>query len=243
MARRILDEKLMRKLADKLGKKDLKAINVAVSKRAAKLGTSPEAALVILAKENGIGVAHYQRKLDAVKQTEIRQALPAIFVTEGASRGASKASKSSKMRTKAAGTSSRQRLKGAIEYLIEDNELRDRCQDLLLAPKNFDRAINQATLVLEDRIRKKSEPPSKMVGETLVNYAFKEEIAKTVLEIASGDSEDQRGFTQMLRGVVPAFRNKTHHHIIRGFSREEAMRVCGFIDVLIRTVENTKKIR
>ena len=29
------------------------------------------------------------------------------------------------------------------------------------------------------------------------------------------------------------FRNLTHHHITNQFTREEAMRVCGFIDVLV----------
>src|SRR5206468_1107234 len=106
---------------------------------------------------------------------------------------------------------------------------------------NFDRPINQATLVLEDRIRKKAQPPKRLVGENLVGYSFNENFSKTVLTVAGGDSDDQRGFTQMLRGIVPAFRNKTHHHIINSFSREEAMRVCGFIDVLLRVVDNATK--
>ena len=134
-------------------------------------------------------------------------------------------------------------LKAAIEYLIEDPELRGRCQDILLARANFDRPINQATLVLEDRIRKKAQPPTRLTGESLVGFAFNEDLARTVLQVASGDSDDQRGFAQMLRGIVPAFRNKTHHHIINSFSREEAMRVCGFIDVLLRVVDNTTKVK
>jgi len=134
-------------------------------------------------------------------------------------------------------------LKLAIEYLIEDQELRSRCQDILMASANFDRPINQATLVLEDRMRKKAEPTAKLVGENLVGYAFNEEISKTVLRVASNDADDQRGFTQILRGVVAAFRNKTHHHVVNNFSREEAMRVCGFIDVLLRVVDNSVKVK
>jgi uncharacterized protein (TIGR02391 family) len=114
---------------------------------------------------------------------------------------------------------------------------------MLLAAKNFDRAINQATQVLEDRIRKKSKPEKKLVGEALVNFAFSSDLSETVLQIASGEAEDQRGYTQIMRGVVPAFRNKTHHHIINDFSREEAMRVCGFIDVLIRAVDSSRKVK
>jgi hypothetical protein len=57
--------------------------------------------------------------------------------------------------------------KGAAEVgHREDPDLLSRCGDLLIASYNFDRAINQATLVLEDRIRKKAQPPSSS-GETL----------------------------------------------------------------------------
>jgi hypothetical protein len=76
-----------------------------------------------------------------------------------------------------------------------------------------------------------------------VGFAFNEDISKTLLRVASNDADDQRGFSQILRGVVPAFRNATHHHVINSFSREEAMRVCGFIDVLLRVVDSSVKVR
>ncbi|MFZ3387012.1 MAG: TIGR02391 family protein [Candidatus Hydromicrobium sp.] len=112
-----------------------------------------------------------------------------------------------------------------------------------MAPKNFDRPINQATLVLEDRIRNKAQPSPKLVGENLINYAFNEDLSKTMLQVASKDTDDQRGFTQILRGVVHMFRNKTHHHITASFSREDAIRVCGFIDVLLRVVDKSVKVK
>lgn len=241
MARpRILDQKIMSKIAKKLGKNDFTFVNGMVSKKAWKHGISAEAALILLAKEHGIGTSTYQRNLDVTKQAEVRDALPAIF--------ASAKSISHSTRTKNGNgvkstISKKASLKLAIEYLIEDQELRTRCQDILMASANFDRPINQATLVLEDRIRKKAQPTVKLVGENLVGYAFNEDISKTVLRVASNDSDDQRGFTQILRGVVPAFRNKTHHHIVNNFSREEAIRVCGFIDVLLRVVDSSVKIK
>lgn len=236
---RILDQKIMLKIAKKLGKKDITAVNPMVSRKAAKLGISSEAALIILAKECGIGTATYYRSLDPTKQGEVRDALPTVFTA--ISRSSQKKQVSTKKSV--AAPSKRAVLKSAIEYLIEDDALRDRCGDILLASSNFDRPINQATLVLEDRIRKKAQPQKKLVGEGLVNFAFNEDLSRTVLRIASNDPDDQRGFTQILRGVVPAFRNKTHHHVINTFSREEAMRVCGFIDVLIRVVDHSVKIK
>jgi uncharacterized protein (TIGR02391 family) len=240
MPRRILDPKIMAKIANKIGKKDITDINKMVYKKATKLGISSEAALILLAKEYDIGTSIYQQSLDAAKQAEVRDALPSIFAP------AQSASPGGKIKSGSRATpvlNKRASLKLTIEYLIEDQELRSRCQDILLAPANFDRPINQATLVLEDRIREKAKPTKKLVGENLVGYAFNEEISKTVLRVASNDPEDQRGFTQMLRGIFAAFRNKTHHQIIKNVSREEAMRVCGFIDVLLRVVDNSVKAK
>jgi hypothetical protein len=237
---RILDQKIMSKIAKKLGRKDITVVNGIVSKKAAKLGVSSEAALIILAKEYGIGTSTYQRNLDATKQAEVRDALPTIFASN--TRVASNTGKNT-ARKSVPTNNKRASLKSAIEYLIQDDELRDRCGDILLASSKFDRPINQATQVLEDRIRKKAQPSTKLVGENLVGFAFNEELSKTVLRVASNDPDDQRGFTQILRGIVPAFRNKTHHHITDSFSREDAMRVCGFIDVLIRVVDSSVKIK
>jgi len=203
MARpRILDQKIMLKIAKKLGKKNIVAINGIVSNKASKLGISAEVALILLAKEHGIGTSTYQRNLDVTKQAEVRDALPSIFAPVRATNHASKI----KNRNETKPTISKKAsLKLAIEYLIEDQELRSRCQDILMAFANFDRPINQATLILEDRIRKKALPTKKIVGENLVNHAFNEEISKTVLRVASNDPDDQRGFTQMLRGIFAAF--------------------------------------
>jgi uncharacterized protein (TIGR02391 family) len=230
----------MEKIAKKIGKKNITAVNGIVSRKASKLGISSEAALVILAREHGIGTSTYQRRLDSTRQAEVRDSLPALFVpgrvrlVGGRQKNVGRAKPAINKRAS---------LKFAIEYLIQDQELRERCQDILLASANFDRPVNQATLVLEDRIRRRAQPPRRLVGENLVGYAFNDDISKTVLRVASKDADDQRGFTQMLRGIVPAFRNKTHHHIIDNFSREEAMRVCGFIDVLLRVVDNSAKIK
>lgn len=241
MARpRILDSKIMSKVAKKLGKKDITAVNGMVSKKASKLGISAEAALILLAKEHGIGTSTYQRSLEVTKQAEVRDALPAIFAPSKIINHSSKTKNGNGTKP---GISKKASLKLAIEYLIEDQELRSRCQDILMASANFDRPINQATLVLEDRIRKKAQPTAKLVGENLVGYAFNEEISKTVLRVASNDADDQRGFTQILRGVVAAFRNKTHHHVVNSFSRQEAMRVCGFIGVLLRIIDNSVKLK
>ena len=59
-----------------------------------------------------------------------------------------------------------------------------------------------------------------------------------MLRVSSNEDEDQRGYTWFMKDVVSAFRNRTHHHLTDTFSREDAMRVCGFIDVLLRVVDD-----
>jgi len=64
MARRRLDEKLMTKLATKLGKSKLPDVNKVVSAYARRNKISSEAALVRLAHDHGIGASRYLRSLD-----------------------------------------------------------------------------------------------------------------------------------------------------------------------------------
>jgi uncharacterized protein (TIGR02391 family) len=238
MRPRTLDHKIMTKLAKKLGKPSTADIYRLVYARASRQGISSEAALIQLAREHGIGTATYQGKLDPTKQAEARTNLP-FLLGSGIHRGGA----STKPQGKKNALSAKAMYKATIASLIQDDELRERCADLLVAKKHFDRAINQATLVLEDRIRHKAQPLKDLVGESLVGSSFNEELAKTVLQVSSGNSDDQRGFTQILRGIVPTFRNKTHHHVTASFSREDAMRVCGFIDVLLRIVDSSQKVR
>jgi hypothetical protein len=234
----VLDVKILTKIAQKRGARDLNVIRKLVSARARRRRISAEAALIILAEEHGVGTAVYQRKLDPAKQMEARNAVPALPLPPSG-RAAKEANRTGTTRSTG---SARSKLRAVIEYVIQDPELRSRCTDILMAPDNFDRPINTATLVLEDRIRRKVQPPTRLVGENLVGFAFNEEAAKTRLQVAGAEPDDQRGFTQIMRGIVPAFRNRTHHHVTNTFSREDAMRVCGFIDVLLRVVDNAAKV-
>jgi hypothetical protein len=103
--------------------------------------------------------------------------------------------------------------KGAAEVgHREDPDLLSRCGDLLIASYNFDRAINQATLVLEDRIRKKAQPPSSS-GETLSLRSLGESRRQLVAQFrASGGhfgkyGERRKSTTRWLRAWI---RSSTH---------------------------------
>ncbi len=240
MGARRLDARIMAKLAKKLGK-DTVSVNKLVYARAQRLGISSPAALVLVARDHGIGTARYQAGLDASTQAEIRQAIPAAIAP--LARNIAGPSRRAAGRARAARTSPAANLRAAIKYLIQDGQLQMRTAPVLAGRGPFDIAINQATLVLEDRIRGKAQPPRRMVGEDLVNYAFKEDPDITVLLVPGGERDEQRGYTQMLRGIFASFRNKTHHHITATFTREDAIRVCGFIDAMLRVVDGCTKVK
>lgn len=128
---------------------------------------------------------------------------------------------------------------GSLYNSIEDGELRSRCADLLSAASHFDRVINQATLVLEDRIRRKASADKSLVGVKLINEVIKAKPSESRLVISS-TPEEQEGIANICRGLMLALRNETHHHLVEGFSREEAFHICGFIDRILKLVDNAQ---
>ena len=128
---------------------------------------------------------------------------------------------------------------GSIYNSIVDEELKARCSDILSAPGNFDRVINQSTQVLEDRIRRKSKCDRTLVGVHLVNKALNPDLGKTIL-IASENSEEHEGVCHICRGLMIGFRNPTHHHLTDSFTREEALKFCAFVDSILQIIEKAK---
>lgn len=125
-----------------------------------------------------------------------------------------------------------------ISNYIHDKELRDRCLDLLEADSKYDRVINQATQVLEDRVRTKAKLTDRLEGVRLINATLNPDPSKTVLKV-SNDPDEQQGFCDMCRGIMLAFRNPTHHYLTDKITREEAFKVCAFIDTLLPLIEKS----
>jgi uncharacterized protein (TIGR02391 family) len=128
---------------------------------------------------------------------------------------------------------------GSIYNSIIDEELKGRCSDILSAPGNFDRVINQATQVLEDRIRKRAKTDRKLVGVSLVNKALNTDISKTII-IISDNPEEHEGICHICRGLMVGFRNPTHHQLSDNFTREDALKFCAFIDNVLQIIDKAK---
>lgn len=125
---------------------------------------------------------------------------------------------------------------GSIYNSIQDEELKTRCSDILSAPSNFDRVINQSTQVLEDRIRKRSKCDRSLVGVNLINKALNPDLSKTILVI-SQNQEEHEGVCHICRGLMIGFRNPSHHQLTDNFSREEALKFCAFVDSILQIVD------
>ncbi len=127
--------------------------------------------------------------------------------------------------------------------VIRDNELRRRCTDLLGAADNYDRALREATVILEDRLRRKAghdilagliPASADQTGSNLVpTLCFP---GKPVL-IYSTDRSKRAAFQQMLLGVVLHLRNPSHHALDDSKQWSWAWSVVGLIDRLLEDVE------
>ena len=128
---------------------------------------------------------------------------------------------------------------GSIYNSILDEELKARCSDILSAPGNFDRVINQSTQVLEDRIRSKAKAERSLVGVNLVNKVLHSDLSKTII-VTADNQEEHEGICHICRGLMVGFRNPTHHHLSDNFTREEALKFCAFIDNILQIIDKAK---
>lgn len=229
MAQKRLDPKLLKKMATKTAKAE-KYLRERISKKASKQGVSSTAAQLIWAQELGIGIANALHKAPPHVREEVRSA--------GAARAAAP------RRTTSARASSAQRPKSeaitpaTIETLLQDEQLRDRCKDLLRANRHFDRVFRESTTVLDDRL-KKTTGISGMNPKNLVGKALNPDPGKAVLEV-SADRAVQEGFHSICSGIMLAFRNRTHHSLSDKFTREDALKFCSFIDTILAVINQAK---
>lgn len=119
-----------------------------------------------------------------------------------------------------------------FEVPIVDVELRGRCIDLLSGENSFDRAVSQATLVLESRLRDLGGEPSTTVGVALVNKLINADPNKSLV-VFSGHNSEQQGFADLVRGVFGVYRNPGAHRIIE-YELIEAVRACILVDSILK---------
>jgi uncharacterized protein (TIGR02391 family) len=121
----------------------------------------------------------------------------------------------------------------SLPSLIADDELRQRCEDLLAADAHHDRVIREACVILEDRVRKAIGTGKDVVGVSLMQKAFSPN--KNLLRLSAHDQE-QLGAMNIYSGVMAFFRNAAGHNLIDTYSQEDALRFVVFVDLLLGMV-------
>ncbi len=227
-----LSEKLLIKLVEKTGKPK-KYVREQISKRAARLGISSEAAQIAWARDLGIGTANAIRNLDPHKQDQVRSTLySSLHTTQPKSRVKGVRNE------KTARTADPIIL--AANYLLTDNELRSRCNDLLRSKRHQDRVFREATVVLENRIRRLGGITERINPSPLVSRVLNPDPSKAILVFSSEPSE-QQGFHSICLGIILSFRDKAHHALDDKITREDALKFCAFVDVILGRLSTATK--
>jgi uncharacterized protein (TIGR02391 family) len=121
----------------------------------------------------------------------------------------------------------------SLPSLIADDELRRRCEDLLAADEHHDRVVREASVILEDRVRKAIGAGKNVVGVPLMQKAFSPN--NNLLRLSDHDQE-QVGAMQIYSGVMAFFRNEAGHNLIETYGQEDALRFVVFVDLLLAMV-------
>jgi uncharacterized protein (TIGR02391 family) len=120
-----------------------------------------------------------------------------------------------------------------LPSLIQDEELRTRCSDLLAAEGQYDRVIREACVILEDRVRKAAGFGKDRVGTGLMQSAFD---AKSGPLQLSDHEQEQVGYMNIYSGVIAAYRNAAGHNVIDTYTQEDALRFVSMVDLLLEMV-------
>jgi hypothetical protein len=123
---------------------------------------------------------------------------------------------------------------------IKDDELRERCLDLLLRSGKADTAVRDATVVLEDRVRRAAQLGNEFYGTGLIDKALNP--TKGALEF-EGTAQEREGLYQLFRGTVGFFKNPTSHRIVADYKSTRARQVVGLIDVLLQLLQEARKTK
>jgi hypothetical protein len=122
--------------------------------------------------------------------------------------------------------------------LISDDELQERCKDLIEADDFFDRILRESTTILENRLREK-------LGESAIRCENGSDVIDACLKSVGGklsisdDDEYRKDFHLICKHVYHFYRHHPHHNIVNE-TRENAFKFVLMIDMLISIINNAK---
>jgi hypothetical protein len=231
MGKTQLDQGILKKLAKKTGKGE-QYLREQISKRAGRLGIASPAAEILWARDHGIGTGRYLATLPAHIQDQVRDGVS----TAGHPARAPRAEANAPGRTRTVADP----VRAAIDMLLSDTVLRKRCSDLLRGQGPYDRAIREATTILDDRLKKLGGITNYMNPIDVVGKVLSPDPNKAIIKVST-EAAEQEGMFNICKGLTLAFRGPLHHTLKDHMTRPEALKFCGFVDTLLGVLAEAAK--
>jgi uncharacterized protein Ymh len=230
----VLDQNLLKKLEKKTGLSK-KSLRETISHRASKQSISPQTSQILLAKQHGIATGRVYSELPPHLQQEVREA------TSNGGNAASRPTARGKSNGKPAPARGRKAdpVRDAVDHLLSDTQIRKRCGDILKGRGPYDRVVREATTILDARLKKVGGLTGYWKPVDVIGKVVNPDPDKTILRL-SGEKAEQEGFHSIFKGLTLAFRGPIHHEVSDELSREGALKVCGFVDVLLGIIAKGK---
>jgi hypothetical protein len=189
-------------------------------KKIAKYSISNEVALDVVASLAGIDVRRILSKHDGQELAEFREAISRFDFDSGKVK-----------RTRIVKPEKQNNDKSPYDMPLKkygiDQELVDDCR----IQKPYRKAVSEALLTLETRIRKTLKADDSVTGIDLVSEASKQGVFDRSVK------SERDGLNQLYRGVFLWFRNPPGHRKVE-YSKEDAVKMVLFIDYLIRLFDD-----
>jgi uncharacterized protein (TIGR02391 family) len=121
---------------------------------------------------------------------------------------------------------------------IADAELSQECLATLENPKtdNYWQAVTAACIILESRLRNRTQAPSDLHTTRLVDHALRYADGKLICRT---NRNEQEGINQLCQGVMRALRNPSTHEK-QNLSRTRAHQIVGIIDLLLGEIDQAE---
>ena len=75
----------------------------------------------------------------------------------------------------------------------------------------------------------------------MVSKAIHSKAENTILKF-NDNADIQEKYAALFKGIIGVYRNPTHHGLDYECSREDALKFCAYIDLLLKEVEKSEKI-
>ena len=199
--------------------------NMNVIRTKAKQSISKEVALDVVASQNGIDVHSILQKEG--KYEELKDFQDAVSKFDFENDNARKKSLITQTKHDVRGEKSPYDIP-LVKYNIDSELIRD-CK----IQKPYRKAIGEALLTLETRIRSQMKLPDSFTGSDLIAETRKKGIFKRTV------SAEEQGLFFMFMGAFMWLRNPPSHRKIE-YSKEEAVKIILFTDYLLRLFDDLK---